>query len=174
MARVKVSTASLVPAFRKEVQDVDPDLPVFSVQTLDEFNRQQRWGFRVFGTLFTIFSLIALVLASVGIYAVMAYSVNQRTQEIGVHLAMGATSVNVMRLVMTRGLRQLGIGLAIGLAGAFGITRVLSGILVGVTATDPVTFTAITLVLTAASLAACLVPARRAMKVDPVVALRYE
>lgn len=174
MARVNVAASSVVTAFRKEVQNVDPDLPVYQVQTLEEFNHQQRWPFRVFGTLFAVFSLIAVVLASVGIYAVMAYSVSQRTQEIGVHLAMGATAATVMRLVMSRGLWQLGLGLAIGLAGALGITRVLSGLLVGVTATDPATFVLITVVLMSTSVAACLIPARRAMKVDPVVALRYE
>jgi predicted permease len=166
--------ASLSAAVRKEIQAVDPDLPVFGVMTLDAAFAQQRWPFRVFGTLFAIFAGIALLLSSVGLYATMAYAVTRRTQEIGVRVAMGASAGNIMRLVLSQGVRQLAIGLVIGLAGAFGIARVLKGILFQVSPTDPATFAAVAILLLAVGLFACLLPARAAMKVDPLVALRYE
>src|SRR5205823_7267249 len=120
-------------AFKKEVQQLDENQAVFGIQSLEEMLVEQRWPFRVFGSLFAIFALIALVLASVGIYAVMAYSVGQRTQELGVRMALGATSGNVLRLVFASGLRQLAIGITLGLAAAWGATRVLSGLLVQIT-----------------------------------------
>jgi ABC-type antimicrobial peptide transport system permease subunit len=147
---------------------------VFGVATLQENFMQQQWPFRVFGTLFAIFALIALLLSSMGLYAVMSYSVTRRTQEIGVRLAMGASSGNILLLVLSHGLRQLGIGLAIGLAGAFGLARVMKGLLVGVTPTDPATFAAISAVLIVVGVLACWIPARWAMKMDPTMALRYE
>jgi len=128
----------------------------------------------VFGSLFAVFAGIALVLSSVGIYAVMAYAVSQRTQEIGVRMALGASGRSILRMVMRRGLAQLAIGLGAGLAGAFGVTRVLKALLVQITPTDPVTFVTISALLSAVAVAACWVPARRVMRVDPVVALRYE
>ncbi|MBI1788197.1 MAG: ABC transporter permease [Acidobacteria bacterium] len=174
LARSRTHAASLTAALRKEVQSVDPDLPVYAVMSLREAFEQQRWGFRVFGTLFAIFALIALALSTVGIYAVMAYAVSRQTPEFGVRLALGASPGHILSLVFRQGLKQLGIGLAVGLAAAFGLTRVLASLLVQVTPTDPVTFVSITLVLSAAGLLATWFPARRAMKVDPVVALRYE
>jgi putative ABC transport system permease protein len=174
VARARVATTTLVPAFRKEIQLLDEDLPVFRVMTLQEHFIEQRWPFRVFGTLFAVFAGIALVLSSVGIYAVMAYAVSQRTQEIGVRMALGASGGSILRMVMQRGLVQLAIGLTVGLAGAFGVTRVLKALLVQITPTDPVTFVTISALLSAVAVIACWVPARRAMRVDPVVALRYE
>jgi len=124
--------------------------------------------------LFAIFAVIALALSTVGIYAVMAYSVNRRTQEIGVRMALGATTGNVLQLVLSLGLKQLAIGLMIGLAAAFGLTRVLSALLVRISPTDPLTFAGISLLLTAIGILACWLPARRAARIDPLVALRYE
>jgi predicted permease len=174
LARASVSPTSLTSAVRKEIQAIDGQLPVFGVATLQENFMQQQWPFRVFGTLFAIFALIALLLSSMGLYAVMSYSVTRRTQEIGVRLAMGASSGNILLLVLSHGLRQLGIGLAIGLAGAFGLARVMKSLLVGVTPTDPTTFAAISAVLIVVGVLACWMPARWAMKMDPTMALRYE
>jgi ABC-type antimicrobial peptide transport system permease subunit len=128
----------------------------------------------VFLKLFAIFATIALVMSAVGLYAVMAYSVTQRRTEIGVRMALGANGGNVRWLILRRGLWQMGLGLGIGLAGAFGLSRVLRTLLVQVTPTDPLTFGVITVLLSAVALAACVVPARRAARVDPLVALRAE
>ena len=174
LSRAAVPPTSLTSALRKEIEAIDRDLPVFGVATLEENFEQARWPFRVFGSLFAIFALIALVLSSVGLYAVMAYSVTRRTQEIGVRMAMGASSGNILLLVLSQGLRQLGIGVAIGLAGAFGVARVLKTLLVGVTPTDPVTFVTISAVLVVVGAMACWLPARGAMRMDPTTALRYE
>ncbi len=174
VARARVSPGSLVAAFRRTVQSADPNLPVYDAWTMQEFLARRRWPFRVFGSMFAIFAVIALLMASVGIYAVMAYSVSQRTQEIGVRVALGATRGSILWLTLAHGIRQIAVGLAVGVAAAFALTRVLSTLLVQVTATDPLTFSAIPVVLTAVALFACWMPARRATKIDPVVALRYE
>jgi putative ABC transport system permease protein len=172
VVRSRLDPTAMMNAVRREVQAVDPDQPVFTVQTVDQMLTQATWPYRVFGSLFAIFALIALVLSAVGLYAVMAYSVTQRTPEIGVRMALGAERGQIARLVMRRGLIQLGIGLTLGLAGAFGVSRVLSDLLTGVTPTDPLTFATISALLIAIGLAACLIPARRATRVDPLVALR--
>ncbi len=174
VARTRTAPATLATAFRKEVQVVDEDMPVFTVRSLLEGFQQSRWHLRVFGSLFAIFAGIALLLASVGIYAVMAYSVGRRTQEIGVRMALGAGTRSVLGLVFASGLKQLAMGLVIGLAAAFGITRAIASLLVQVKPADPLTFGVVSAVLSAAALLACWIPARRALRVDPVVALRYE
>ncbi len=168
------SPDALVAPFRKGVQTMDADLPLFNAMTLAAQFEKNRWAFRVFGTLFAIFAMIAFSLATVGIYAVMAHGVTQRSQEIGVRLALGANRRDVLSLVMSRGLVQIGVGLALGLTGAAMLTRVLSALLVDVSATDPLTFAAISALLLVAGLCACIVPAHRALRVDPVTALRYE
>ena len=129
------------------------------------------WPYRVFGSLFAIFALIALVLSAVGLYAVMAYSVTQRTPEIGVRMALGADRRRVSWLVLRRGLVQLGIGLTLGIAGAYAVTQVLTDVLV-VAPRDPMTFAAITVLLSGVAVAACLIPAHRASRIDPLAALR--
>ena len=161
-------------AVRSEVQAIDPDQPVFTVQTMDQLLAQAMWPYRVFGSLFALFAIIALVMSSVGLYAVMAYSVTERTMEIGVRMALGARSDQVSWLILKRGLWQLALGLTLGLAGAFGLSRVLRGILVQTTPTDPATFVAITALLMCVAVAACVLPARRATRVDPLIALRTE
>jgi putative ABC transport system permease protein len=128
----------------------------------------------VFGSAFAILSAIALLLSSVGLYAVMAYSVTQRTHEIGVRMALGAQRRQVIWLILKRGLVQLALGLALGLAGALAVSRVLRGTLVEITPSDPVTFAAITILLTVVSLIACVLPARQATRIDPLTALRAE
>ncbi len=174
MARTRVSPASLAGGFRREVQAMDPDLPVRDVKTMDEQLAMQRWPLRVFGSMFAIFATIALLLATVGLYAVVAYGVSQRTQEIGLRTALGASSANILRMVFASGMRQAGTGLILGLAAAFGVTRVLSTLLVGVSPTDPLTFGLVAGVLLAAASLGCYLPARRAMRVDPAIALRNE
>jgi predicted permease len=180
VAFVKVLTRShaepgtLAALVRQAVQSVDPDQPVYDVQTLDQFLAQMRWPFRVFGTMFTIFGIAALVLSAVGVYAVTACSVTERTQEIGVRMALGAQTGQVSWMILRQGLVQLAIGLPVGLAAGVGVGKVLQGLLVQVAPHDPVTFGTIVTVLTAVTVAACLIPARRAARMDPIAALRIE
>jgi putative ABC transport system permease protein len=174
LLRTRLPASAVMDVVRREVQRLDRDQPVFTIQTLDQILAENRWPFRVFGSLFVIFALIALVLSAVGLYAVMAYSVTQRTQEIGVRMALGAEGRQVSWLILKGGLVQLAIGLTLGLAGAFGLSRVLRSVLVQVTPTDPVTFVAITTLLIIVAVTACVLPARRATRVDPLVALRAE
>jgi putative ABC transport system permease protein len=147
---------------------------VYNLRTIDQLLQQANWPYRVFGSLFAIFAIIALVMSAVGLYAVMAYSVTQRTMELGVRMALGANGGNVIWLILKRGLWQMALGLSLGLAAAFGVSRVLATLLVGISATDPLTFAAITAILGTVAIAACLIPARRATRVDPLVALRAE
>ncbi|MGC4084778.1 MAG: FtsX-like permease family protein [Vicinamibacterales bacterium] len=135
---------------------------------------QQRWPFRVFGTMFAIFAIIALVLSAVGLYAVTVYSVTQRTAEIGVRMALGAEPRHVRWLVIRRTLVHLAIGLPVGIAGAAAVGRLLKSALIQVSGRDPLTLAVIAIVMVAVSLAACLWPAQRATRLDPVSALRYE
>jgi ABC-type antimicrobial peptide transport system permease subunit len=144
------------------------------VQTVAQLLAQQTWPYRVFGTLFAIFAFIALVMSAVGLYAVMAYSVTQRTAEIGVRMALGAEARQVAWLVLKRGLLQAGVGLSIGLVGAFFLSKVMQALLIGISPNDPITFATITIVLGSVAVAACLLPAHRATRVDPLVALRAE
>jgi putative ABC transport system permease protein len=174
LARSQLEPTTLTMQVRQAVQAIDPDLPVFGVRTMNEFLAQARWPYRVFGSMFAIFAGIALVLSAVGIYAVTAYSVTQRTQEIGVRMALGARQGQVSWLILRRGLIQLAAGLAIGLAGALPLSRVLQSLVVQIPTRDPVTFTAISGILAAVTIAACLIPARRATKLDPLTALRVE
>jgi predicted permease len=175
MVRSAVTPSSMMDAVRREVAAVDPDQPVFNLRTLDQILAQSMWPYRVFGSLFAIFAFIGLLLSAVGLYAVVAYSVTQRTQEIGVRMALGAQGTQVTWMILRRGLVQLALGLAIGLVGGYFAGKALpSQILVQTTSTDPGTFVAIALILSVVAIAACIIPARRAMRVDPLVALRAE
>ena len=174
LVRGRSDPGALTAQLRKEIFAVDPDMPLANIRTMDQNLAAQRWDVRVFGTMFTVFAAIAMVLATVGLYAVTAYSVTQRTQEIGVRMALGAQASQVRWLILRRGLIQLGVGLTIGLAGAFGVGRLLRSLLVQTGPTDPVTLGGITLLLVAVGITACLWPARQATRLNPVTALRYE
>ena len=174
LAHTRVAPASLGEAFRRTVQSLDKDLPARDVGPLEYQLARMLWPLRLFGGMFAIFATVALLLASVGLYAVVAQAVNQRTHELGVRVALGASSSAILRMVFTHGMRQTGIGLAIGLAAAFAVTRVIGSLLVGISPTDPFTFGSVALILTLASIAGCAIPARRATQVDPAVALRHQ
>jgi putative ABC transport system permease protein len=174
LVRAQGDPAALTSLMREEVRAVDPDLPLFGILTMDQQLAQARWPFRVFGSMFAIFALIALALSAVGLYAVTAYSVAQRTQEIGVRMALGAQAAQVWWLVVRRGLVQLAIGLTIGLAGAFGVGQLLQSLLVQTSTRDPATLVSIVVLLMVVSVGASFWPARRATRLDPVAALRNE
>jgi len=165
---------SLIPTITGEVTRFDKDLPVFSVKTMDEYLASSVAAPRFNTTLLSIFAGVALVLTIIGLYGVMSYSVAQRTNEIGIRLALGAQTGNVVSLVVFQGLRLVLLGLAIGLAGAFAASRIVKSLLFGVTTKDPLTFALAAGLLGAVGLLACYLPARRATKVDPIEALRCE
>jgi ABC-type antimicrobial peptide transport system permease subunit len=173
LMRTRGATSALAPALRREVQQVDQDLPLFDTMSLTAFFERQRWYLRVFGTLFLIFATVAMGMAAVGIYGVMSYAASRRTREIGVRMALGAGVASILRLVLGRGVTQLALGLVLGLAAAFGVTRLMR-VFLYVSPTDPITFIAVPVVLCAAGLAATWFPARRAARLDPVRALRHE
>ena len=162
------------PLVREQVRALEPDLPLFGVMPLDQLLAQQRWTFRVFGGMFTIFAVIALVLSAVGLYAVTAYSVVQRTAEIGVRMALGAQPQQVVWLILRRSLAQLAVALPIGIAGAVGVGKLLESVIMKSDGRDVSLIGAIALLMILVSLAACTWPARRAMRLDPVTALRHD
>ncbi len=164
----------IASAVRSEASAIDKSLPVFNIKAMQQLIGERLSPKRLATVMIGFFGLMALVLASVGIYAVMSYSVTQRTHEIGIRMALGARPQDIFKLVVGHGIMLTAIGLVIGLAGAFAMTRAMSQILYGVTATDPLTFIGISLLLASIALLACYIPARRATKVDPMVALRYE
>jgi putative ABC transport system permease protein len=165
---------AMMSTVREAIRAVDPTVPVFDVKTMDDQMLVALLPARLAGTLLGAFGLLALLLASVGIYGVMAYSVVQRTREIGVRRALGAQTNNLLRLIVGEGMRLAAIGFAIGLAAAVALTRFVTSLLYGVTPTDPLTFAGALGILTAAALVACYIPALRALRVDPVTALRCE
>ncbi len=173
-ARTKVPPATLSNAFRHAAQAVDEDLPVFALYPLDEALYLQNWPIRVFGILFSGLAAMALLMASVGLYAVVAHTVNQRNQEIGVRMAMGASRASILRLVFAQGMRQIGLGLGLGLLAAFALSRLLRALLSRELQPDAAIFLLVALVLVAAGALACGIPANRATRVDPVEALRCE
>jgi putative ABC transport system permease protein len=159
---------------RQAIAGIDSRLPVFNVRTMQQVIVDSSSDTRFEAELLGIFAGLALLLAAIGIYGVMSYLVAQRTQELGIRMALGAQPLDVLRLVLARGVVLTLAGLAIGLVAAFAITRLLSKLLFGVSATDPVTFLGVAMLLGLVALAACYIPARRATRIDPLVALRYE
>jgi ABC-type antimicrobial peptide transport system permease subunit len=165
---------ALFDSIRREVQSQNSQNIIFRPRTMNEVIAGSLAAQRFSTTLLNAFALVALLLASIGLYGVISYLVGQRTHELGIRLALGAQRQDVLRLVLNQGMKMALSGVALGLAAALGLTRLLAGVLYGVSATDPATFMVIALLLAAVALLACLVPAWRATKVDPLVALRQE
>jgi putative ABC transport system permease protein len=174
VVRTPSEPVQAISAIRNQVLGLDSDQPVFDIKTMDERLSKAVAPSRFVMLLLSAFAALAMLLAAVGIYGVMAYTVSQRTHEIGVRMALGAAAPDVMKLVVGHGLKLVLAGVGMGIAGAIALTRLMESLLFEVSATDPLTFALISAVLTGVALAACFVPARRATKVDPMIALRYE
>jgi len=172
--RAAGNPANLTSAIRGEIRSSDPSLAIFSVRTMEDLRTMGFWQFRLFGFMFGIFGAAALFLAGIGVYGVLSFSVSQRTQEMGVRIALGAQRGDVLGLVVRQGVVLAAIGVLFGIAGAFGVTRVIRSLLYNVTPTDPLSFVGVALFLTAIAFLASYFPARRATTVDPIVALRND
>jgi putative ABC transport system permease protein len=168
------SPAAITSAVRQEIRKSDPTLPLFNIQTGEQARFNTFWQYQLFGWMFAIFGAVALLLASIGVYGVLSYAVSQRTQEIGVRMALGASRQNVFTLVVSHGARLAGAGIVCGVLGAIGVTRVVTSLLYNVSATDPLSFVATAAFLALVALLASYIPARRATAVDPMIALRAE
>ena len=165
---------AIVPFLRQAILEIDRDVPLDNVMTMEARLSASVAGPRFYAMLLGLFALVALVLAAVGIYGVLSYNVSQRHREIGVRMALGAAGRDILALVLRQGLALTLVGALIGLAGAFATTRFLTTLLFGISPTDPITYVAISALLTAVAFFACWIPARRAIRVDPMTALRYE
>jgi putative ABC transport system permease protein len=174
VAKTSVDPASLAGPLRKQVWSIDKDQPVFDVKTMQEVRSGSVAVYSFSSVMLGIFAFVALLLASIGIYGVMAFAVTQRTQEIGIRIALGARSADVLKLVVKHGMKLALFGMVFGLGGSWALTRFMEKLLVGVQATDLLTFSVVSVCLLVAAFVACYLPARRATKVDPLVALRYE
>lgn len=172
--RAANDSTALISAVRREVSSLDPELPFYKVSRVEEAMAQTLSAKRLINLLLTGFAALALLLALLGAYGVMSLNVGSRTSEFGIRMALGARRADVLRLIVGQALRLALVGVALGLGGAFGLTRMLETLLFGVTATDPMIFAGCAVVLSLAALAACYFPARRATKVDPLIALRCE
>jgi putative ABC transport system permease protein len=172
--RSSVDPVSLVAAARNEIHQVDPQQPISNIRTMNDVVGEETASQRLGMTLLTVFAILALVLAALGIYGVLAYFVVQHTQEIGVRMALGAQRSNILSLVLKKGMTLTLLGVVIGLAVAFALTRLMASLIYGVSPTDSLTYAGVALVLTLVAFLACYIPARRATRVDPMVALSYE
>jgi putative ABC transport system permease protein len=172
--RTEGSPDAMLPAIRQKVHELDAELALANVRTMDEWVSNSAAQPRLNTVLLSVFASVALLIASIGIYGVLAYSVSQRTGEIGVRMALGATPRGVLNLIVGEGMRVALIGIGAGLLGGLAVGRAVSSLVFGVPVRDPVTFTAVGVALATVALAACVIPALRASRVDPIVALRYE
>jgi putative ABC transport system permease protein len=172
--RTQGDPMSALPALRRAVAEIDPNRPLGNPRTLEDSLAEQVQYPRYYSMLLGLFASVATLLAAVGIYGIMTYAVEQRTREIGIRMALGAGAWEVLRLIIRQAVWMIAAGLALGLAGAMVLTRFLSSELWEVQSTDPATFVGVSLLLIAVALLACLVPTRRAVQVDPTIALRYE
>ena len=172
--RTAVPPMTVVPSIREEVMSLDKEQPLTEVRLLSEMVAQTYGTLRFPMMLVWVFAALALVLSSIGIFGVMSYTVSRRTQELAIRMALGADRSTMLRLVLREGLRLTLVGVGIGLVAALALSRVMAGYVYGIKSTDPLTFAAAALLLMAAALAACYIPARRAMRVDPMRALRTE
>jgi putative ABC transport system permease protein len=174
VVRTQMDPTDIIGPIRRIVMELDASIPIYDIQTVREIMNEQSRSHHVITGVLSGFAAVALLLVALGIYGVLAASVAQRTQEIGIRMALGAQKTSILTMVLKQGLVLLMIGLVIGIAGAIGLTRFLSSYLYEVSATDPVTFVFVPLLITAVSMLACFIPARRAAKTDPMEALRYE
>jgi putative ABC transport system permease protein len=172
--RTEGDPAALATTVRQAIAEVDRAQPIYDMQPLDQLVAKSLDQRRFTLTLMLLFGVIALVLSAIGIYGVMAFAVTQRTQEIGIRMALGASAMDVLKMVVGSGMFLAAIGVVVGLIGAFALTRLMASLLFGVSPTDLMTFGFVTAGLLMVALLACYIPARRATKVDPLVALRYE
>jgi putative ABC transport system permease protein len=174
VARTKGSPAASVPAVRDAVRNLNAENVVYDAKPMEEIVGESLAGQRFSMILLSVFAVIALLLSSIGIYGVLSYVVAQRTREIGIRIALGAQRSTVLRLMLGEGMRMAVVGVTIGVALALALTRLMASQLYAISATDPITFTGVAIILGGVALFACYIPARRAMRVDPMVALRYE
>ncbi|HEX8421865.1 MAG TPA: FtsX-like permease family protein, partial [Pyrinomonadaceae bacterium] len=165
---------NLIPFVRSELTRLDKDQPLYNVRTMEQVMSESTSRRRFNMMLIAVFAFLGLVLAAVGIYGVISYSVTQRTHEIGIRMALGAEARDILKMIVRQGMGMVILGVGIGLVGAFGLTRVMSSLLFGVSPTDLVTFAGVPLILATVALLACYIPARRATRVDPMIALRFE
>jgi putative ABC transport system permease protein len=172
--RTSGDPTSILPALRRAVAEIDPSKPVAEVRTVEQYIERQVQGIRLYTILMAIFGAVAASLSAVGLYGVMAYTVTQRTHEIGVRMALGASAGDVFRIVLRQAVLMTSIGLVIGIAGALALTRFMENELWGVEPTDPPTFAMVSLLLVVVAVLATVIPTRRAVRIDPTVALRYE
>jgi putative ABC transport system permease protein len=174
VVRTAGSPMGVLSAARTAIHGIDPELPLSNVRTLEDYVYSNAAQPRLNAALLAVFAVVALLIAAIGVYGVLAYSVNQRTREIGLRMALGAQQTGVLRWIVGQGMLVALAGIAIGLAGAYALSRLLAALLFGIQPRDPATFAAVAALLATVALAACLVPARRASRVDPIVALRDE
>jgi putative ABC transport system permease protein len=174
VVRTEQSPASVISAVRERVREIDPELPLANVRTLDEWVSGSAAQPRLNAELLAVFAAVAIAIAAIGIYGVLAYSVGQRTREIGLRMALGAQRHGVVRLIVREGMTLGMIGIAVGVGGALALSRALTALVFGVSLRDPATYIVVAGTLGVVALAACLVPAFRASRVDPMLALRHD